>query len=47
LWKRVDELAAEGRIDEDALRRSGPQLSRSATRYLAKRHPELLEDADS
>jgi hypothetical protein len=46
LWKRVDELAAEGRIDEDALRRSGPQLSRSARRYLAKRHPEILEDAE-
>jgi Bacterial PH domain len=46
LWRRVDELAAQGRIDEGALRSSGPQLSRPVKWYLARKHPELLDDAD-
>lgn len=46
LGRQVEERGAEGRIDVSALRRAGPQLSRSAKRYLARKHPELLEDPE-
>jgi hypothetical protein len=46
LWARVDELAARGRLDRDALERSGPKLSRSLKRYLARKHPEIAAELD-
>jgi hypothetical protein len=46
LWARVDELATRGRLDRDALERSGPKLSRSLKRYLVRKHPEIAAELD-
>jgi len=46
LWGRVDELAAHGRVDLDALDRSGPRVSRSVRRYMARRYPEIAAELD-